>query len=503
MRNNKNTLTRFDASDGSNLPENTVATAPMQTINNSVENTSTAVSEDAGREHITSVGGVGSSTPTYEEFLKTEHDRTEDKINQGFATTEKRINDEYDEQVADINQAHHRTMTDIDTSYQKNLAGYGKNAELLASMGLTGSGYSDYLNSQAAAQRGASERSANAYKSSSLESALKSKNSALETATATKDKALFDADTSYNTALMQHRTENFNQLYDNALKGMYSELDEETLNKLINESGLTGDQVEKFKGAISFAKTQKAEILRTQVYSAFGEGCESVESAKFMLNGLGVSSESDLYNEIISEQQRLNADNISYYISQGQTITSGDLEKLVEQNEITAEQKMAIMKEHNIVPQASDLTGIEKSDVRVGSVSKEGGTLYGSVNGKNYNVSYLPSREELCVMIGNNTYRIPKNILHWSLSSANAYLRQVYGDSSSGQVAVKDGKCYINAFGRWYEIPDSISKEMIRDFERSDTSYAANVGSANSNNSNETVHNTPPRNTTSFTPQWK
>jgi len=47
-----------------------------------------------------------------------------------------------------------RGIVDANTSYEQNKATYGANAEALASMGLTGGGYSDYLNAQAyAAQR--------------------------------------------------------------------------------------------------------------------------------------------------------------------------------------------------------------------------------------------------------------------------------------------------------------------------------------------------------------
>ena len=48
-----------------------------------------------------------------------------------------------------------RGIVDANTSYEQNKATYGANAEALASMGLAGGGYSDYLNAQAyAAQRG-------------------------------------------------------------------------------------------------------------------------------------------------------------------------------------------------------------------------------------------------------------------------------------------------------------------------------------------------------------
>ena len=57
------------------------------------------------------------------------------------------------DRIADIDRE--RSMVDAHTSYAQNLATYGANAERLGRMGLSGSGYSDYLNAQAyATQRG-------------------------------------------------------------------------------------------------------------------------------------------------------------------------------------------------------------------------------------------------------------------------------------------------------------------------------------------------------------
>ena len=55
-----------------------------------------------------------------------------------------------------------RGVIDARSSYAQNLATYGANAEALASMGLSGSGYSDYLNQQAYATQRAETQNANA-----------------------------------------------------------------------------------------------------------------------------------------------------------------------------------------------------------------------------------------------------------------------------------------------------------------------------------------------------
>ena len=55
-----------------------------------------------------------------------------------------------------------RGVVDARSSYEQNKASYGANAEAMGSMGLSGSGYSDYLNSKAYAQQRAETQAANA-----------------------------------------------------------------------------------------------------------------------------------------------------------------------------------------------------------------------------------------------------------------------------------------------------------------------------------------------------
>jgi hypothetical protein len=54
-----------------------------------------------------------------------------------------------DQAIANAELAKQQAIVDAATSYEKNKASYGAKADQLASMGLTGSGYSDYLDSKA------------------------------------------------------------------------------------------------------------------------------------------------------------------------------------------------------------------------------------------------------------------------------------------------------------------------------------------------------------------
>lgn len=67
--------------------------------------------------------------------------------------------------------AEERAMADAQASYMQNMATYGANAEQLAQMGLTGGGYSDYLNAQAYAQKREDTQVATVNKNSAIEAA--------------------------------------------------------------------------------------------------------------------------------------------------------------------------------------------------------------------------------------------------------------------------------------------------------------------------------------------
>lgn len=80
--------------------------------------------------------------------------------------------DYYDRKTVEYKDQLNTANSQVDTNRQKNIGGayaayeqnkatYGRNAEQLAQMGLTGSGYSDYINSQAYAQQRQDIQSAN------------------------------------------------------------------------------------------------------------------------------------------------------------------------------------------------------------------------------------------------------------------------------------------------------------------------------------------------------
>lgn len=122
-----------------------------------------------------STGSTGGSTTgggevdTYEEFLlkqegfyKEQLDKLNAQIEQNKQNALQQAELQRQETEAQAESERERGVIDARSSYAQNLATYGANAEALASMGLSGSGYSDYLTQQAYATQRAETQNANA-----------------------------------------------------------------------------------------------------------------------------------------------------------------------------------------------------------------------------------------------------------------------------------------------------------------------------------------------------
>lgn len=134
------------------------AASPQQTPTESTPVTS------GGTGATGSTGSTGGSTAgsgevdTYEEFLLKQEGFYKEQLDKLNAQIEQ--NKQNALQQAESERE--RAVIDARSSYAQNLATYGANAEQLAAMGLSGSGYSDYLNQQAYATQRAETQNANA-----------------------------------------------------------------------------------------------------------------------------------------------------------------------------------------------------------------------------------------------------------------------------------------------------------------------------------------------------
>ena len=146
---------------GTPIPSNNQVPASATNLNYSanVRNLSTPTEQTTTGQTNTAVnqGITETQIDSYEEYLK--------KQAEGYKETLDKTNQYIDEQkqsaIERAEAERERGIADARSSYAQNKASYGANAETLASMGLTGSGYSDYLDQQAYATQRAEIQSAN------------------------------------------------------------------------------------------------------------------------------------------------------------------------------------------------------------------------------------------------------------------------------------------------------------------------------------------------------
>lgn len=133
-----------------------IASSAPQKVNAAETKGSTGASgSTTGTTGSTAGGG---KVDSYEEFLLKQEGFYKEQLDKLNA----QIEQNKQSAIERAEQERQRGVIDARSSYAQNLATYGANAEQLASMGLSGSGYSDYLNQQAYATQRAETQGANA-----------------------------------------------------------------------------------------------------------------------------------------------------------------------------------------------------------------------------------------------------------------------------------------------------------------------------------------------------
>ena len=170
-------------------------------------------------------GSVGTDL-SYEDYLKKHGEQLEVE----HADMLKAIADErklaYDRAIANEQSA----ILDAQNSYARNLSSYGAKADALASMGLAGSGYSQYLDSQTYAQQ-----------RRDIDTAAAQKATAQSEADLSYSKNVRDTNAYYRdlkdkneTDLYTYREGNFNKVLEGITNGTYTAADIDKLAPLYN-----------------------------------------------------------------------------------------------------------------------------------------------------------------------------------------------------------------------------------------------------------------------------
>lgn len=265
---------------GTPIPSNNQVPAAATNLNYSanVRSLSTPVEQTTTGQTNTTANQETTDTPidSYEEFLKKQaegYQETLDKTNQYI--------DEQEQSTIDRAEAEReRNIADANSSYALNRAGYGANAETLASMGLTGSGYSDYLDQQAYATQRAEVQAANVQSESTKLEAEQQANADRLNAQLTYDQNMAQNEANlaeYQLQQEEQRKAAYAELLTYANNGTYSE---QQIEELGAQYGLNDDQVKLLTDA---AKTYKENQQNATYYELLGSvdtsGFESLKSA--------------------------------------------------------------------------------------------------------------------------------------------------------------------------------------------------------------------------------
>lgn len=152
-----------------------------------------------------------------------------------------------------------RAMADAQAGYAQNMATYGTNAEMLSNMGLTGGGYSDYLNAQAYAQKRSDMQTANANASAMKQQAGTNYANAMS--------AINKEDIAYQEAQRANKQTGYNTLLSNALDAN-SGLTEEAIRAMGTNLGLSNEEVQYIVDTMNKTQETQQSEYSTDSYNA-------------------------------------------------------------------------------------------------------------------------------------------------------------------------------------------------------------------------------------------
>jgi len=262
-----------------------VATPPTETV--------TPPTDTSGSE------GGGTNTPTdttidsYYDYLKTE---MPEHLKGIYTDTIAAIDQANAKTIAEINAAKERGIVDANTSYQHNLSTYGAKNEALRGMGLAGSGYSEYLDSQAYATQRAEVQGVKA-------GALAAENNANATADAQKleAKTALDKDLLYYENLAeQHLEGKWSEILAGVGNGTYSK---EQVENLAEYYGFSPGQIATLTGAADSYETEKAEADKATMQANYIAALADVRAGLYkesdidtIAEALGITDEALIAN---------------------------------------------------------------------------------------------------------------------------------------------------------------------------------------------------------------
>ena len=157
-----------------------------------------------------------------------------------YANTKDSANKAYSYNVANAQTNRDQAYINAQNAYDQSKSEYGSNAAALGAMGLTGSGFSDYLNSRAYAQ-----------KQGDINAANRTYQTSVDTAAIARDEAIADADYKYMQYVEQKDTEKkgaYSTLY-NAILADPTAVSDVYLNNMAAQYDLDEESISQLKAA--------------------------------------------------------------------------------------------------------------------------------------------------------------------------------------------------------------------------------------------------------------
>lgn len=145
-----------------------------------------------------------------------------------------------------------RTVIDSQSSYQKAIGAYGSNAEAVASRGLSGSGYGEWLQGNAYATHRGEVQKAGAQRLATQKDAAYQEQVAKQTADQDYGKFLYESDAAFNTG----RDQTYTSLYNSAAEGA-------TIDSIMQNGGW-GDLTPEQQKAVTNAAAEYSRIKSEQ-----------------------------------------------------------------------------------------------------------------------------------------------------------------------------------------------------------------------------------------------
>lgn len=252
-----------------------------------------------------------------------------------------------------------RSVIDARSSYEQNKATYGAQAETLANMGLTGSGYSDYINAQAYANQRAETQNANA----NAEQTKNNANYVADNAKLEIEQNAGQSNLSAEATYAENMTNNdaalaqYKQQKEEEKKSAYSELlnyanngtyDSEQLKSLADKYGLSEADINNLTGAAETYKNNKYKENYANALDNIAQYGSQLDN-----NYLDNMYKMDLiskeqYEELKSQLSNKIKEDMDNSISSGDATgesiqaTIDNVEKYFSEGKITTEQRQSI-----------------------------------------------------------------------------------------------------------------------------------------------------------------